>query len=147
MISEKWDRRFLRLAQEIAGWSKDPSSKVGALAVKDRRVLATGFNGFPIGMADDDRMVDREQKYPRIVHAEENVIAHAARVGMSLYGATLYVAPYHPCIDCAKIIVQSGIGEVVFAAGNTPDRWATGFGMANHLFRECGVTVREVWLQ
>lgn len=81
-----WDRRFLALAKQVAGWSKAPSSQVGAVAVLDRRILATGFNGFPVGMADDPRLCDRESKYPRIVHAEQNVVAWAAREGVALAG-------------------------------------------------------------
>lgn len=141
----KWDRRFLRIAAEVAQWSKDPSSQVGAVAVRDLRVLGTGYNGFPRGVADDARLMDRKAKYPRIVHAEANVISWAARQGVSLAGAILYVYPLHPCPECAKLIVQSGIKEVVFEAmGETPDRWRDAFGIAADLLDEAGVSVREV---
>ena len=84
-MSEKWDGRFLSLATHISGWSKDPSTKVGCVVVgPDREIRSTGFNGFPQGIADtDERLSDRNLKYPLICHAEENAIMHAARDGAS----------------------------------------------------------------
>ncbi len=72
MINSKWDKRFMKLAREISTWSKDPSSQIGAVIINDeRRILATGYNGFPKGIRDtEERLNDREQKYPMIVHAE-----------------------------------------------------------------------------
>jgi dCMP deaminase len=142
-VGDKWDRHFLDMAALVARMSKDPSSKVGAVAVRERRILATGFNGFPAGMADNERLMLREAKYPRIVHAEQNVIAWAAREGVALLGATLYVAPFHPCPDCAKLIVQAGFAEVVHATGQVPDRWAAPFALANETLHEGRVRVRE----
>ncbi len=144
MPSNTWDSRFLLLAEQIAGWSKDPSSKVGAVAVKDRRLLATGFNGFPIGLADDDRLDDRDTKYPRIVHAEANVVAWACREGTSLKGASLYVYPYHPCPDCAKLLVQAGIREIVYPTDAPPVGWKIPFEIANSILTEAGVTTRSI---
>ena len=85
-VSNKWDIRFLELAKHISGWSKDPSTKVGCVVVgEDREIRSTGFNGFPRGISDDnERLTDRNQKYPLICHAEENAIMHAARIGVSL---------------------------------------------------------------
>ena len=90
-MSDKWDQRFLDLAAHIAGWSKDPSTKVGCVVVgEDREIRSTGFNGFPRGISDDnDRLTDREKKYPLICHAEENAIMHAARIGV-LWGDIIY---------------------------------------------------------
>jgi len=67
-MSEKWDVRFVKLAMHIANWSKDPSTKVGCVVVgEDREIRSTGFNGFPRGIEDDEeRLLDREQKYPLI---------------------------------------------------------------------------------
>lgn len=143
-MSLAWDRRFLALAREVAGWSKDPSTKVGAVAVRDRRVLATGYNGFPVRMCDDARLDDRAAKLARIVHAEQNVIAWAAREGVSLAGATLYVTPLHPCPDCAKMIVQAGFDRVVYDAGDVPERWADLFRVAGETLSECGVAVYPI---
>lgn len=142
--ADTWDRRFLALAEHIAGWSKDPSSKVGAVAVRDRRLLATGFNGFPVGIADDARLDEREAKYPRIVHAEQNVVAWAAREGVGLLGASLYVHPYHPCPDCAKLLVQAGISEIVHTSMDVPERWRHPFEIANQIFAEAGIDVRPI---
>ena len=90
-MSEKWDRRFLELAEHISTWSKDPSTKVGCVVVgEDREIRSTGFNGFPRGIEDDaERLEDREQKYPLICHAEENAIMHAARTGKSAQQASM----------------------------------------------------------
>ncbi len=142
-----WDRRFLLLAEQIAGWSKDPSSKVGAVAVKDRRLLATGFNGFPVGVSDDERLYDRAAKYPRVVHAEANVVAWAAREGISLLGSTLYVSPFHPCQDCAKLLVQAGIARIVHSAAPTPERWRADFDTANQILREAGLAVHALAIE
>ena len=72
----KWDLRFLKLAEHISNWSKDPSTKVGCIIVgEDREIRSTGFNGFPRGIEDsEERLNDRTQKYPLICHAEENAI-------------------------------------------------------------------------
>src|SRR6056300_1257995 len=82
----KWDKRFMDMAQMISTWSKDPSSKIGAVAVNDeKRILATGYNGFPRGIADtEERLNNRDEKYPRIIHAEMNVLMNALYNGVSL---------------------------------------------------------------
>jgi dCMP deaminase len=96
-MTEKWDRRFLDLAKHISEWSLDPSTKVGAVAVKDRRVLATGYNGLPRGIADlPGRLNNRDEKYLRTVHAEANIVAQAARFGIDMSGSTVYVWPFLP---------------------------------------------------
>ena len=112
-MSEKWDGRFLSLATHISGWSKDPSTKVGCVVVgPDREIRSTGFNGFPRGIADtDERLSDRDLKYPLICHAEENAIMHAARIGLALKDCTAYVT-WPPCTRCARSLIQAGISEV-----------------------------------
>jgi len=89
----EWDQRFLDLAKQISTWSKDPSKKVGAVAVgKNKEILAQGYNGFPRGINDSfTRLHDREEKYKYIVHAEMNVIYNACHNGVSLHGSTIYV--------------------------------------------------------
>ena len=75
MILKRWDMRFLEMAQLVASWSKDPSTKVGATIVDDdRRVISVGYNGFPKGVADNKRLEDRDEKYKMIVHAERNAL-------------------------------------------------------------------------
>ena len=91
----KWDCRFLNLAKHISEWSKDPSTQVGAVAIKDRRILATVYNGFPRGVADrQERLLNREQKLLRTVHAEANIVAQAAQHGTTLTNATVYIWPF-----------------------------------------------------
>ena len=73
--TEKWDRRFMEMARLVASWSKDPSSKVGAVITRGKFVVSVGFNGFPQGVVDsEERLTNRELKYPMILHAEINAI-------------------------------------------------------------------------
>tara|TARA_B100000945_G_scaffold100070_1_gene78573 strand:+ start:4808 stop:5245 length:438 start_codon:yes stop_codon:yes gene_type:complete len=144
-MSEKWDKRFLDLATHISSWSKDPSTKVGCVVVgEDREIRSTGFNGFPRGIKDDEeRLADREQKYPLICHAEENAIMHAARTGISLKGNTAYVT-WPPCSRCTRSLIQAGVSEVVYPADiNIPDRWQDDFATASAMMEEAGVKVRK----
>ncbi len=98
-VSDKWDDRFLNLAKFVAEWSKDPSTKVGAVIVRpDRTVASVGYNGFPRGVLDHvDRYSDRDTKYAMVVHAENNALINARQ---SLEGCTLYVTPLPPCTQC-----------------------------------------------
>ena len=144
-MSEKWDKRFLDLATHISSWSKDPSTKVGCVVVgEDREIRSTGFNGFPRGIKDDEeRLADREQKYPLICHAEENAIMHAARTGISLKGNTAYVT-WPPCSRCTRSLIQAGVSEVVYPADiKIPDRWQDDFATASAMMEEAGVKVRR----
>ena len=141
--SPRWDNHFLALAAQAATMSKDPSTQVGAVAVLDRRVLAMGFNGFPPGMDDDPlRLNDRSVKYPRMVHAEENVVAFAASYGVALKGATLYVHPFQPCSRCAKLIAAVGFFEVVVPSMTVPERWQADTDLAREILNEVGVGLR-----
>jgi len=145
-MSDKWDIRFLELAKHIAGWSKDPSTKVGCIVVgEDREIRSTGFNGFPRGISDDnDRLTDREKKYPLICHAEENAIMHAARIGVSLKGSTAYVT-WPPCSRCARSLIQAGIKEVVYStAEEVPERWLEDFNISTSMLKEANVLVRPI---
>ena len=91
--SEKWDRRFLQLADQIATWSKDPSRGVGAVVVTPaRQIVATGFNGLPRGFADLPERLQRPVKYDLIVHAELNAIIQCGRNGTSAIGCTVYTS-------------------------------------------------------
>jgi dCMP deaminase len=142
---EKWDRRFVQVAQLISTWSKDPSTQVGCVVVgQDREIRSTGFNGFPRGIADTaERLADRALKYPLICHAEENAIMHAARIGVSLRDCTAYVT-WPPCTRCARSLVQAGVREVVFPDGEVPERWQEDFQTSVGLLKEAGVIVRTL---
>jgi dCMP deaminase len=93
---DKWDVRFLELANHIAQWSKDPSTKVGAVIVRpDRTICSVGYNGFPRGVDDnEERYMDRPTKYEFVVHAEANAIIHARE---PLHDYILYTYPLMPC--------------------------------------------------
>ena len=139
----KWDSRFLRLATHISEWSKDPSTQVGCVVVgPDREIRSTGFNGLPRGIEDnDERLNDREVKYPLICHAEENAIMHAARIGMSLKGCTAYVT-WPPCTRCARSLIQAGISSVVYPEDTTiPERWMADFNLSLNMLKEAGINV------
>lgn len=109
---QKWDRRFLELAQHISGWSRDPSTHVGAVLVNANRcVVGMGYNGFPRGVDDNQaRYDDRAVKYQYVVHAEVNAILNAVS---NTVGTTLYTYPLCPCNECTKLIVQAGISQIV----------------------------------
>jgi dCMP deaminase len=141
----KWDQRFMEMCEMIAKWSKDPSSQIGAVAVNDeRRILATGYNGFPKGIADtEERLNDREEKYPRIVHAETNALMNALYAGVSLKDATMYVHGLPVCPECAKLIIQAGVRRVVIndlvnSNAHWKDLWIT---RTSPMFKEAGIVV------
>lgn len=137
-MSTKWDKRFIDLAKLVGSWSKDPSTKVGAVIVdKDNRIISIGYNGFPASIEDDERLLDREQKYKIIVHGEINAILFA---GKSLVGCTLYTIPFEPCPRCAGLIIQSGIKRVVSPRNNN-SRWEEDFKITRKLFKEAGISL------
>ena len=140
-MSNKWDKRYLALAREISTWSKDPSSKIGAVAVGSQgQVLAQGYNGFPRGIEDSNaRYIDRPTKYKYIVHAEQNVIYNATYNGVSLNGSTLYVTGLPTCSDCAKGVIQVGIKRVVMPKQIIPDQWQDSWNLTQQMFKETGV--------
>lgn len=137
---EKWHIRFLRLAKEVSTWSKDPSTKVGCVLSRDRRVISTGYNGFPRIISDSfDRLMDRDQKYEITVHAEVNAITTAALHGVSTEGCSAYVT-FNPCSRCASVLINAGIKSVFVEGGSeVPDRWLQNFILASKLLAEAGV--------
>lgn len=135
-----WDKRFLDLAKHISEWSKDPSTQVGAVAVRDRRILATGYNGFPRGVADlPGRLLDRKEKLLRTVHAEANIVSQCARYGISLEQATVYIWPFLPCASCCTLLIQTGIRRIVTPDTPIPDRWQESFSASLEMLREAGI--------
>lgn len=150
--SEKWDRKYLQLAKYVAeNWSKDPSTKVGAVLVNyNLGQEFIGYNGFPHGVQDtQERYADRETKYKLVVHAEVNAIIKA---GDKARGSTLYVYPSFSsppiCNECAKIAIQSGIKEAVSYGPDLDDprvlRWMNSITVSKTMFEEAGITWRTL---
>jgi dCMP deaminase len=142
---DKWDGRFLSLAQLVSTWSKDPSTKVGAVIVRpDRTVASLGFNGFPQSM--DDNLVfytDREKKYSRIVHGEINALIFAHE---SVKGYILYTYPFIPCDRCVVQIIQAGIIRIVApqATAEQLTRWKDSFDKTRSYCKEAKVELIEL---
>lgn len=138
----KWDIRFARIATEVASWSKDPGTKVGAVLVSDRRIIATGYNGFPQNIEDSiQRYSNRELKLAYTVHAEVNAILNAAKNGATTKDSTLYVT-FSPCVNCATSVIQAGVKKVICPCISTaPERWKSSFQLGQSLLIEAGVQV------
>lgn len=138
-----WNNRFFDMAKLYASFSKDPSRKIGAVAIDPikRVVLSSGYNGFPRGVADKfDRLNVREEKYKYVVHAEMNVIYNACHCGISLDGAELYVYGLPVCSECAKGIIQVGITKVhILTQKEIPDTWKNSWDRTAEMFGEAGV--------
>ncbi|MBG46157.1 MAG: CMP deaminase [Euryarchaeota archaeon] len=140
-----WDQRFLVAARMFAGWSKDPSTKVGAVAVRDRRILCQGYNGLPQGITDSDaRLKNRDTRLSMTVHAEMNCISYAARNGVCLAGATMYVWPLMTCSQCASVLIQAGIQKIVVPDFVEPYRWQESFDKAREMCVEAGISVHRI---
>ncbi len=141
---DKWDARFMEMAGVVAGWSScyQENRQVGAVIVKDKRILTTGYNGAPSGITsckDKGECIRKKLNIPSgtrhevcyAVHAEQNAIIQAAKMGVSVQGATIYVT-HQPCSICTKMIINSGIKRVIFKEGY-PDAFSI------ELFNEAGV--------
>lgn len=142
MTNYMWRDRYLELAKQVSTWSKDPSRKIGAVAVGDKgQILAQGFNGFPRGILDsEERLNEREVKYKYVVHAEMNVIFNASLNGVSLNGADLYVYGLPICNECAKGIIQVGIKRVyILVDGEVPPVWVESWNNTRSMFIEAGI--------
>ena len=131
----KWDKRFVELARTIGSWSScyQTNRKIGAVIVKNKRIITTGYNGAPAGVescVERGECMRRRLNIPSgtqhelcyAIHAEQNAIIQAAKLGVSIEGATLYCT-HQPCVICAKMIVNSGISRVVYEQGY-PDEFA-----------------------
>lgn len=144
-----WDELFIKMAFLVSEKSKDPSTKVGCVLVsKDNAVLATGFNGFPRGVKEEESYMEQVQDYPAfypekrliadrwarpakyswIEHAERNAIYNAARAGVKIAGARAYLNwEPQPCADCCRGLIQAGIVEII-----GPDIPFKGAGVGTH---------------
>lgn len=145
-MNPTWDKRFINLAEHIAGWSKDPSTKVGAVITDgENRIVSTGYNGLPRGTYDSEvRLLNRKEKYNLIIHAEENALLYARQ---PLGGCTIYVSAMPPCSRCAAKIIQCGIARVVAPMPNddaTIERWSDDWIAALTMYDEAGVVLDVV---
>jgi len=148
-MSDKWDWRFLSMAEMVASWSKDPSTKCGAVIVRpDRSIASLGFNGFPRGCDDSAALyADRELKLERVVHAEVNALLAARE---PLHGYTMYTWPPGAgpsCARCTSCIIQAGIKRVVYKnidSSGFKSRWAESGRIGLQMYAEAGVEVVHV---
>lgn len=143
---DKWDKRFIEMAKVVGGWSScyQENRQVGAVIVREKRILTTGYNGAPSGIKsckEKERCLRRELNVESgtrhelcyAVHAEQNAICQAAKLGISLEGATLYCT-HQPCVICCKLIINAGIKKVIYSEGY-PDEFSM------EIFKEAGVEV------
>ncbi len=138
-----WDEYFMRMAEVAETRSTCTRRKVGAVIVKDHRILATGYNGVPTGIQHcsqrgclrEELGVPSGQRHElcRGLHAEQNAIIQAAHLGLSIAGGTLYCTN-QPCVICAKMIINAGIERIVIRDGY-PDE------LAQNMLREAGLNV------
>ena len=146
---DKWDARFMELAEVISTWAScyQQDRKIGAVIVKNKRIVTTGYNGAPAGIKTCVERGECLRKKLGIasgtkheicyaIHAEQNAIIQAAKLGSSIEGATLYCT-HQPCVMCAKMIVNSGIVRVVYREGYTDE-------FSLEILREGGVQLERV---
>ena len=144
MFTMKWHYRFMELAKLVATWSKDTSTKTGAVIVgPDKEIRATGYNGFVRGVDDDVfERFERPTKYDFFEHAERNAVYNACLCGTCVKGCVLY-ATHFPCTDCTRAIIQSGIKLVVtnplVIDKNTPhNTWRDRITYSEQMLKEAG---------
>ena len=148
MAFDKWDRRFIEMCDVIASWAScfQENRKIGAVIVRDKRIMTTGYNGAPAGVktcVERGECLRRKLNIPSgtrheicyAIHAEQNAIIQAARMGVSIDGATLYCT-HQPCVLCAKMIVNAGIVRVVYRQGYPDD-------FAREMLNEGGVLLER----
>ena len=145
MLDTKWKKRFLKLSKEISTWSKDPSTKVGALIIsEDRNIISTGYNGFPRDIEDtEERLNNRETKYKFILHAEMNCILNALYNGRSVKDCILFVHGLPPCSECTKSIIQAGVKKVITDSKAT-DNWKESLKLSLEMLKEANVEIEFI---
>lgn len=145
MTNVKWAGRFIDLAKHVAGWSKDPSTQVGAVIVTmDNRIISVGYNGFPSAIADDKRLHNRELKNRMVVHAEVNALLHDPQL---LKPWAIYTWPFAPCSRCAALIITRKIPIVYYRneiSAESLARWADDIKLALDMFAEAGISYKEI---
>lgn len=152
VVSEKWSKRFLKLAYNVSEWSKDNSTRTGAVIMtQDGDPVSFGWNGIPPNVNDSEELVERHQrplKYKYYEHAERNAIYGATKADLS--GCVMYCTHF-PCHDCARGIIRKKIKTVVVdkkhgSSGDTGfnERWNDSFTDSRTMLIEAGVTIIEV---
>lgn len=123
-----WDQYFMRIAREVAARSTCDRKHVGAVLVRDRSILSTGYNGSVRGLehCDDAGHLMQDGHCVRTVHAEVNAVAQAARHGHALDGAAAYVTSY-PCLGCFKMLVNAGVVLVAYDEAYNPAQLVEAF--------------------
>lgn len=145
---DKWDKRFMELVDTVAKWSScyQPNRQIGAVIVRNKRILTTGYNGAPAGIPsckEKGECMRRKLGIPSgeqgqlcyAIHAEQNAIIQAARMGIAIEGATLYCS-HQPCAICARLIINAGIARIVYAKPY-PD------GFSRQILDESGILVEQ----
>ena len=140
--SGRWNSRIMELAQLVSEWSKDISTKCGAVIVDDNyRIISTGFNGFPRKCDDSIELYkDRRKKLHRVLHSEVNAILFAKK---DVEGCTIFVYPFPPCAACMAVIIQSGIKKVMTCnpSDELYERWGESLYEAFRMAEEAGVEI------
>ncbi len=132
---DKWDHRFMQMAEVIATWAScyQENRKIGAVIVQDKRIMTTGYNGAPAGITtcvERGECMRQKLNIPSgtrheicyAVHAEQNAIIQAAKLGIRIDGATIYCT-HQPCVLCTKMLINAGITRVVYKHGY-PDEFS-----------------------
>ncbi len=145
LVRPSWDEYFMALAEVVSRRATCLRRGVGAILVRDRRILATGYNGAPVGLrhCGEEGCIREEMNVPsgqrhelcRGLHAEQNAIIQAALHGTSVRGSILYVT-HQPCVVCAKMLVNAQVKEIVFG-GNYPDE------LSRNILEEAGINLRR----
>ena len=146
-MKRSWTDYFFDICDTVSKKSKDPSTKVGAVAIGPaKNIISTAFNGLPMGVSDSaesfPERYTKPDKYLYVSHAEANIVALAARHGIKLEGATLF-CNLTPCIECTKLIIQSGIKQVHYKTTNGSGLWRMHLHKAYQMFTEAGVLCVE----
>jgi dCMP deaminase len=146
MKRPSWQEYFMEITRLVARRSTCLRRAVGAVLVVDKRILATGYNGAPSGLAHcsevgclrEKNQIPSGERHElcRGLHAEQNAIIQAAYHGIRIQGSTLYCTN-HPCVICAKMIINAGIQEIIYESGYGDD-------LARGLFKEAGISVRQI---
>jgi len=146
MPRPSWDEYFMSIAEQVSGRSTCLRRNIGAVLVKDKRILATGYNGVPSGLAHceevgclrEQRNIESGSRHElcRGIHAEQNAVIQAARHGIPIDGASIYCT-HQPCVLCAKILINAGVTEIMFRE-SYPDP------LSQELLTEAGIVPRQV---